>query len=157
MKKAYIIVFISFILEILISTFLNQNSYFLPLFVFLITMEEANKRKNIKESLSFSFLIGFIYDIVMTNTYFFNATIFLIISLINKKYNKYVNKNNVTFLIYFILEIFLYRLFTYLVLVIIKYKIVSIKLFIKSIISSIILNLIFIKLHHIFYKKIKIA
>lgn len=154
MKEVYIRIIISFLLEILISTFLNQNSYFLPLFTFFTTMEESNKIKDVKRSLLFSFFIGLIYDIVMTNTYFLNATIFLTISWVIKKYNKYVDKNQITFLLYFLLQLFLYRLLTYLTLIIIQYKTLSIMLFIKSILSSIFLNILFMKLYQKSYKQI---
>jgi len=157
MKKIYITIVLSFVLEILISTFLKKNSYFLPLFVFFITMEESNKIKDLKKSLMYSFLIGLIYDIVMTNTYFLNATIFLFISFINKKYNNSIDKNQITFLFYFILEIIIYRLLTALVLIIIKYRTISMFIFIKSILSSILLNLIFLKVYQVFCKKIKIV
>lgn len=154
MKETYIKIAISFILEILLSTFLNQNSYFLPVFVFFATIEEATKIKSLKRSLLFSFIVGIIYDVVMTNTYFFNAVIFLVITWIMKNYNKYVNKNRITFLLYFLLQLFLYRFITYLVLVIIQYKPISFSLFIKSILSSILLNLVFIKCYQKSYKNL---
>jgi len=154
MKIIYIKITLAFILEILLSTFFKNTNYLLPLFVFFITVEESIKLKQLKKSLIFSFIIGFIYDIVMTNTYFLNAFIFLIMTFIMKNYNKYINKNKLTFLLYFLLELFLYRLITYLVLVIIQYKPLSFSLFIKSISSSILLNLIFIKCYQKSYKKL---
>lgn len=152
MKERYFKIVIAFILEILVSVFLHQNSYFLPLFVFIVTIEEQQKIKDLKKSLIFSFLVGFIYDIVMTNTYFLNATIFLVVSWIMRKYNQYIDKNKVTILVYFLLEIFLYRFFVYSTLVIIQYKKLSIILFIKSILYSIFLNILFLKLYLKSYK-----
>lgn len=152
MKERYFKIVIAFILEILVSVFLHQNSYFLPLFVFIVTIEEQQKIKDLKKSLIFSFLVGLIYDIVMTNTYFLNATIFLVVSWIMRKYNQYIDKNKVTILVYFLLEIFLYRFFVYSTLVIIQYKKLSIILFIKSILYSIFLNILFLKLYLKSYK-----
>lgn len=152
MKERYFKIVTAFILEILVSVFLKQNSYFLPLFVFIVTIEEQQKIKDLKKSLIFSFLIGLIYDIVMTNTYFLNATIFLVVSWIMRKYNQYIDKNKVTILFYFLLEIFLYRFFVYSTLVIIQYKKLSIILFIKSILYSIFLNILFLKLYLKSYK-----
>lgn len=154
MKERYFKIVIAFVLEILVSVFLNQNSYFLPLFVFIVTIEEQQKIKDLKKSLIFSFLVGFIYDIVMTNTYFLNATIFLVVSWIMRKYDKYIDKNKITILFYFLLEIFLYRFFVYSTLVIIQYKKLSIILFIKSILYSIFLNIIFLKLYLKSYKNL---
>lgn len=152
MKERYFKIVTAFILEILVSVFLHQNSYFLPLFVFIVTIEEQQKIKDLKKSLIFSFLVGLIYDIVMTNTYFLNATIFLVISWIMRKYDKYIDKNKITILVYFLLEIFLYRFFVYSTLVIIQYKKLSIILFIKSILYSIFLNILFLKLYLKSYK-----
>lgn len=152
MKERYFKIVTAFILEILVSVFLHQNSYFLPLFVFIVTIEEQQKIKDLKKSLIFSFLVGLIYDIVMTNTYFLNATIFLVVSWIMRKYNQYIDKNKVTILVYFLLEIFLYRFFVYSTLVIIQYKKLSIILFIKSILYSIFLNILFLKLYLKSYK-----
>lgn len=152
MKERYFKIVTAVILEILVSVFLKQNSYFLPLFVFIVTIEEQQKIKDLKKSLIFSFLVGLIYDIVMTNTYFLNATIFLVVSWIMRKYNQYIDKNKVTILVYFLLEIFLYRFFVYSTLVIIQYKKLSIILFIKSILYSIFLNILFLKLYLKSYK-----
>ena len=152
MKERYFKIVTAFILEILVSVFLHQNSYFLPLFVFIVTIEEQQKIKDLKKSLIFSFLVGLIYDIVMINTYFLNATIFLVVSWIMRKYNQYIDKNKVTILVYFFLEIFLYRFFVYSTLVIIQYKKLSIILFIKSILYSIFLNILFLKLYLKSYK-----
>ena len=152
MKERYFKIVTAFILEILVSVFLHQNSYFLPLFVFIVTIEEQQKIKDLKKSLIFSFLVGLIYDIVMINTYFLNATIFLVVSWIMRKYNQYIDKNKVTILVYFLLEIFLYRFFVYSTLVIIQYKKLSIILFIKSILYSIFLNILFLKLYLKSYK-----
>ena len=68
-----------------------------------------------------SFLIGLLYDIVYTNTFLFNAIMFLIIAYIIKKINSYISNNYINVAIISLIIIIIYRLIVYLVLCLINY------------------------------------
>ena len=71
---------ISFILDNLISNFINHNSLFYPLFTMLsliIIYPKFNKKDN--KYYICSFILGLIYDITVSDTLFLNAFIFLLL------------------------------------------------------------------------------
>lgn len=142
MKEKSITVILSIILEIIISYFVPKNHYFLPLIVFFTTMIEVKEIKKNKDAYLFSFFSGFIYDMVL-NTYLLNAVVFLIITWLMKKIEKYIDHNVVTILFLFFIELFLYRFITFFILIIIQYQKLDWFYLMKSILSSILLNLIF--------------
>lgn len=80
---------------------------------------------------------------MVLNTYLLNAVVFLIITWLMKKIEKYIDHNVVTILFLFFIELFLYRFITFFILIIIQYQKLDWFYLMKSILSSILLNLIF--------------
>ena len=80
----YLILVISFLLDNLISFFLNTNLLFNPLLslVSLIIIFRYYHRKDENKYLITSFVLGLVYDIVCTDTVFLNAGIYLLLSLL---------------------------------------------------------------------------
>lgn len=143
MRIKYIILIMMMTLEIALSYFFRADTYFLPLFTYLYTMHETRKEE--KQTYKFSFIAGLLYDTLM-NTFFLNAFLFPMIAFLLKQIEKRMDQNKITFLIEFFLLIFFYRFFTYLVLIVIQYLEFSMLRFLRSILSSIFLNFLFLLL-----------
>lgn len=138
---------ISFILDNLISNFINHNSLFYPLFTMLsliIIYPKFNKKDN--KYYIYSFILGLIYDITVSDTLFLNAFIFLLLSYILNYIFKKIPYNYLSILIISILTIIYYRLVTYLTLILLNYLNINILILLKSIYSSLILNIIYISI-----------
>ena len=93
MSFSIIIVLISFILEGIISKYIPMNtvlfeSFFTVISLIIIYPYFHNKEK---KYFTLAFFTGLFYDIVYTNTFLFNAIIFLVISYIVKKINAYIS------------------------------------------------------------------
>ena len=155
-----IVTILAFILEFIFNG-MFYNSYFLPLVVIssLILLEPFfGKDKN--RYLIYSFLIGLIYDIVYTGDYFLNAGMFLLIGFIVILINRNISNNFFTTLISLILLICLYRLLCFLYFGLLGIIDFNFNVLLKSIYSSLILNIIYgIILYFVLYfisKKFKI-
>ena len=99
-----------------------------------------------------SFLICFIYDIVFTNTLFFNSFIFLVIMYIVKKLYISCSYNYLTRIIIGIFAIILYRIICYLLFtlfMIVPFDILSL---LKGIYSSLIVNFVYLLIFSSFIK-----
>ena len=135
------ILFISLILETIVSNVVGINSIFIPLFFIMSLILIYPK----EDYLIICFICGLIYDICFYNSLFINTISFILIGLLIpnlKKYNIYLKS---------IIVIIFYRFISYFMLVLIGYTKFSINLLFKSIYSSIILNIIFIILVKLCY------
>ena len=138
-------IIVSLILELIINKYINQNSLFIPLFL-LISIIYINKNKYYLKI----FIIGVIYDLFFTPFYILNGVIYLIIGFINKVLFNYFNNKFIDYIIITIIDIFIYQIILYLLLLIsnhINYNINELFFIIKhffiiNIIYSIILFLI---------------
>ena len=140
-----IIVLLSFMAEGIISNYISMNTIiFEPLFT-LISLIIIYPYFHTKEKKYFilSFSTGLLYDIVYTNTFIFNAIIFLIISYIIKKINSYISNNYVNVAIISLIIIILYRLLVYFILCLINYLNFNISSLLYSIADSLVLNMIY--------------
>lgn len=147
MKKYITLIFI-IILEIVISKY--TYNYFSPLFTYLyiITLSSFLEKE---KRISFILISGIIYDILLS-TYFIHTFLFLLIDYLNRIIDKNLNKNKfITFLKFFI-YIFLYRIISFIIFILIKYKEVSGIYFLESILLSLI-NIIFYYTLLFFYKR----
>lgn len=151
----YLILVISFLLDNLISFFLNTNLLFNPLLslVSLIIIFRYYHRKDENKYLITSFVLGLVYDIVCTDTVFLNAGIYLLLSLFIIKFYKIFSYNLLNSAILLIIVIIIYRSITFLVLS--NFNFISFNLYhlLRSIYSSLILNLLY--LSFLFLKKKK--
>lgn len=145
-----ITVITSFILDNLISNLLNYNSVFYPLFTIIsliLIYTDFSKRNN--NYFIYAFIVGLIYDISVTDTLFLNAFIFLMLAYILKKIFNKITYNYFSILFISIGTIIYYRVVTYLVLVVVNYLNFDIYVLLKSIYSSLILNIIHISIFYL--------
>lgn len=153
----YLILVISFLLDNLISFFLNTNLLFNPLLslVSLIIIFRYYHRKDENKYLITSFVLGLVYDIVCTDTVFLNAGIYLLLSLFIIKFYKIFSYNLLNSAILLIIVIIIYRSITFLVLS--NFNFISFNLYhlLQSISSSVILNLLYLSFFFLKKKKYK--
>lgn len=153
----YLILVISFLLDNLISFFLNTNLLFNPLLslVSLIIIFRYYHRKDENKYLITSFVLGLVYDIVCTDTVFLNASIYLLLSLFIIKFYKIFSYNLLNSAILLIIVIIIYRSITFLVLS--NFNFISFNLYhlLQSIYSSLILNLLYLSFFFLKKKKYK--
>ncbi len=144
---------ISFYLEQSINLLFDNNHLFIPLFLLVSLIMSYHLLKK-KENIIFVALVfGLLYDIVLTQTLFLNTLIYLILSIIILIYNKYVTYNMINTIIITILSIILYRLLTYITYVVLYDRNIIIMEFIRSIYSSLIINIIYVVILQILLKK----
>ena len=153
----YLILVISFLLDNLISFFLNTNLLFNPLLslVSLIIIFRYYHKKDENKYLITSFVLGLVYDIVCTDTVFLNAGIYLLLSLFIIKFYKIFSYNLLNSAILLIIVIIIYRSITFLVLS--NFNFISFNLYhlLQSISSSLILNLLYLSFFFLKKKKYK--
>ena len=153
----YLILVISFLLDNLISFFLNTNLLFNPLLslVSLIIIFRYYHRKDENKYLITTFVLGLVYDIVCTDTVFLNAGIYLLLSLFIIKFYKIFSYNLLNSAILLIIVIIIYRSITFLVLS--NFNFISFNLYhlLQSISSSLILNLLYLSFFFLKKKKYK--
>ena len=136
-------IFISLILDGILSNIIPMNTNFLiPLFslVAVILIYPFFKKNNNNYLIATS-IIGFIYDIVYTDTIGLNLIIFLAMGILTKYFYSILNINIINCLINLFLLIIFYRITTFIILYLSGYLNWSFSLLFKSIYSSIILNI----------------
>ena len=141
------IVIVSFILDNIVSNFLNYNSIFNPLFTLLslvLIYPSFNKRSN--NYYIYVFILGFIYDVAITNTLFLNAFIFILLAYFIKLIFNKIPYNYLSVLIITLCSIIYYRVITYAILIILNYLDFNLFYLFKSIYTSILLNIIYISI-----------
>lgn len=154
---SYIILVVSFLLDGIISFFLNKNIILNPLFSLcsLIIIFKYYK-KNITKYFILGAILGLFYDLVYTDTMFLNAGIFLFICLFISKFYKTFSYNLLNSIILTIIIIVIYRLLTFLVLSMVGITNFNLYNLLKSIYSSLILNIIYTSIYFFKKKKYKI-
>lgn len=144
MKLVFASVIISFFLDSILTNLIPIDSILLPLFSLIsliIIYPYFHKEEN--SYLTFSFLLGLVYDIVYTDTIFLNAFIFLLIGFCIKLINQYISNNVFNVSIMSLLVVTIYRIITYFVLVIINYLKYDFNDLLVSIYSSLIFNVFY--------------
>lgn len=126
---------ISFLLDGVISNYLNFNSLFTLLIIIFIY-----KNKN---SYLYVLVFGFLFDIVYTDTLFLNTIIFYFCLLITNKIFKYLKYNFINVVFVSILLIIIYRTLIYLELCVIEYIEFDYIVLLNSYLYS-LLNVIFV-------------
>ncbi len=149
------IIVLSLFLESILSSLIPLNSFFTPLFsvvsLILIYPYFANDDKSYLKTCA---LIGLIYDIVFTNTLFFNMITFTLIGLIIKLINVVLSNNFINVMFMTLINITLYLLITYLILIIIGYKTFNLKYLTITISKTLILNILYSLIVYIITDKI---
>lgn len=145
MTLIYILLFISFFLEGVVSNFIPFDTNFLnPLFSFvaIMTIGFPFLQKS-KKYYIICFIYGMLYDIVYTNTLFLHGILFLLLGYIGHYILHSLTLHLTNIVLFLFISITLYRIFTYGFLCLVKYVSFSSSLVLHSITSSLILNILY--------------
>ena len=149
MILAYIFTFISFFIDLFLSSFIpiinTSNNFLIPMFtiISLVLMYPYFINKN-KEFIIYSLVTGFIYDIVVTNTLCFNMIMFSFIAFLIIMLDNNLSNNITSIIVKSFIIIFSYDIVVYFVLVLINYINFNILGLLIKLVKSILLNLIYI-------------
>ena len=135
---------LSFFLDGILSRYISLNTLFLPLFtiVSLVIIYPYFNNDNFRY-FKFVAIIGLLYDIAYFNTLFYNFFLFLIIGFVIGLINYLLSNNLYTNILMAIISITIYRIFTFLLVIIFKTNTFSFFDLIQSIYNSLILNIIY--------------
>lgn len=135
---------VSFILDGILLRYISPNSIFLPLLTIIsLVIIFPYFNNNHYRYFKYIAILGLLYDIVYSNTIFFNFFIFILIGfIIDFLFYILSNRLSITLLISFI-SIVLYRMILYLFSVIFNNVDYNHIFLIKNIYSSLILNLLY--------------
>ena len=149
---------ISFLLDGLLSNYMSINiiepSYFRTIYSIISLILIFNYFDNNSKYLKTLLIVGILFDIVYTNTFLLNVTIFLIIYLINKKINILIPNNILTINIKTYLSIIIYHTLSFLILLLANYQNYSIKLLLLILSRSFIMTIIYTTISYLLLKKI---
>lgn len=155
-----ILAILSFIFDGVISLLISKNSLFLSLFSIMSLLVIFPYIKNKINLVYIAILLGFLYDIVYTQTPFLNTIIFLVISLIILLFYKYVPLNFISTCVLLIIIIIIFRTLSYILFILVNDYLFDFNSLLTSIYSSIILNVLYVFTFNIilkiFYKKKKV-
>lgn len=144
---------LSVILDIIISKYVSNNSLFIPLFTIISLIIIYPYFHKPYKYFKYCAIIGILYDIAYTNTLFYNFFIFILLGfIISFFYYLFSNTLNITILIS-IITIVSYRIINLLFFIIFKKIDFNFDIFLKSIYSSLIINIIYCILGYILTKK----
>lgn len=138
------VVIISFFLDHIISNIVSINGICLPLctIVSLIIIYPYFNKKDFSYY-KWAMCIGLFYDIVYTDTLLLNTCLFFVLAFLIKTINFFLSNNTINTVIMTIISIICYRVLTYLILWMINYISYDFMLLLKSIYSSLILNIVY--------------
>lgn len=150
----YVVSLVSFILDFILNH-IFYDTLFLPLFyiVCLVILERYFKDK--KKYYIYCFGFGLFYDLFYFNTIFLNASLFSVVGIFIKYFNNNFSNNIITLCLSIILFIFMYRLLSFGFYFINRLVDLDLFLFLKSIYSSLILNVIYSFILYFVLKKFK--
>lgn len=137
------IVLISFLLEGVISNFVNMNGYLLPLFTLVSLIMICPLFEESSKYYMYAFFIGLAYDLFYMETIVFNAIIFCFMAVIIRRLNIVLSDNFINILITVALSIIFYRIIVYGLLVFVGIVSFDLMALIFSILKSLILNLVY--------------
>lgn len=148
------LVLISLILDGIISVYTN-NTILIPLFT-LTSLVYIYKYYEKKENIYFliALITGILYDSLYTDIILLNSLVFLFLAVIVKILNIYLSHKLNSTIVKLLVIIILYRIITYLILVLFNYIDFNFIYLFKSIYSSILINIIYLIIVTLIYKKI---
>lgn len=140
-----IIIIISIILEIILNLYINIDSYLVPLFTLLSLIFVYPYFKNSKKDFFvFSFILGFVYDLVFTNFYILNSFIFLFVSIVIYYFFKKFNYKIFNIIFLSVILISIYNFALYIIFDVYKYNDYTIVEFLFILKHFFIINIIYI-------------
>lgn len=89
-------------------------------------------------------VVGLLYDVVYTDTFFLNMVVFLLVGLIIIYINERMVNNLINVLITTLIVIISYRFFTYIILLLTGYLKITSGLLVVSVQNSLLINLIYV-------------
>ena len=151
-------VLFSFLLDCLMSNYVGMSigsfSYFRTIYSVISLVIIYNYFDNDNKYLKILIVLGFLFDIVYTNTLLINIFIFLIIYFMIKLLNEYIPNNLVTISIKSLIAISIYHILSYLILLLAHYDNYSYKLLLTELRSSIIMTIIYTLISYILISKV---
>lgn len=140
---------LSLLLDGIISKYIISNTLFIPLFTIMALIIIYPYFHVSYKYFRYCAILGLLYDIAYMNTIFYNFFVFMLLAyIISFFYYLFSNTLLITILISLIV-ICSYRIINALFLLIFKGGCISFNIFIESIYSSVILNVIFCVLGYI--------
>ena len=140
--KATILI-ISFLLEGIISNFVPINGFLAPLFTLVALIIIYPLFDEASEYYKYAFVTGLAYDLFYTDTILFHAIIFCFMAFIITRLNLVLSDNYINILIIIALCILIYRIITYILLVLVSSMSFNFIALIFSVLKSLIINLIY--------------
>lgn len=153
----YIFLTISFLLDFVLLYILPFNYYNIshlqPLFLITAIFLSYKLFNNDKQYFTTVFIISILYGSLFMNNILLGMFSLLLISLITKLYNKYINLNNFTLVIAVLFTIIIYDTFIYMMISLAVVSTFSFDALLYKITHSIIINLIYAFIMYNFYIK----
>lgn len=149
------VLIISFILDSIVSNFVSLDSLFFPLFTLMaliIIYPYFNNNRN--KYFEACLITGICYDLIYTNTIIIHGMLFLLIGFIITRLNLIISNNWLNVGIMAIICIIIYRFLAYGLLLITASTSFDFFNILKSIYSSLILNIVYVILIYIITDKI---
>lgn len=139
----FIVTIFSFIFEYLVNLF-SFNSIFVGLIIFTsMILLQPYFKKNKGLYFLYCFLVGFFYDFIYTGIYFMDAGLFLLIGVCVDFINEITPNNLILSLLELVVFICLYRILSFMFLYINDAIIFDLNILLKSIYSSILINVFY--------------
>lgn len=149
---------ISFMLDALISNFINMSitnpSIFNTIYSVIALVIIYNYFDDDNKYIKILLVLGILFDIVYTSTFLLNIFIFIVIYIVIKFINEYIPNNLFTINIKSLIAISLYHILSYLILMLVHYDYYSFKCLLLMIPKSIIMSVIYTSISYIMMKKI---
>lgn len=148
----FLVSVLSFILEYVVNGFFH-GSIFTGLIIFSsLVLLEPYFKKNKDFFYVYCFIIGFLYDLVYSGTYFLNAGVFLVIGVVVRYINRVTPNNFVVSILELIFLIGLYRVILFMYLGVNGFISMSFGILFRSFYCSLIINIVYgIILYFILY------
>lgn len=145
----YIVTIISFFLDLFLSSIIpiiNSSKVFLiPMFTIVsLVLMYPYFNNNQSQFFKYCIIIGFIYDIAVTNTLCVNAIIFLFLGFLTYLLDGGLSNNLMSIIFKSLIIIFVYDIIMYFILVLIGYINFDIFALVFKLLKSIVLNVIYV-------------
>ena len=139
----FIVTFLSFILDYVVNVFFH-GSIFTGLIVFSsLVLLEPYFKKNKDKYFVYCFIVGFLYDLVYTGTYFLNSGLFIIIGICVSYINSITPNNFIVSILELVVLIGLYRILGFVYFGINGFVKMSFSILFRSFYYSLIINVLY--------------
>ena len=156
MILSVITVIVSFLIQGIMSNCLGYHfqslSIFLTVYPLIAILVLVPYFENHTKRYFFLFIVGLIIDVVYTHTFILNACLFIGIYFFSSFFHFYFPYNLLTINISNLLSIFIYHIFTFVFLFLMRYDNYSIMLLLKVLSHSIIMTIIYSSMVYLIVK-----